>query len=76
MEKRHIPVIGNPGLVRDAKSGAILNINKTEIQKARERKSKQQAQLDEYEELKSDVSQLKNDIGDIKDLLTKLVGNK
>tara|TARA_B110000908_G_C10244161_1_gene447840 strand:- start:1611 stop:1841 length:231 start_codon:yes stop_codon:yes gene_type:complete len=76
MEKKHIPVNGHPGLVRDAKSGAILNINKTEIQKARERHARQQTQLDEYEELKSDVSQLKNDIGDIKDLLTKLVDKK
>ena len=69
----HIPVEGHPGLVRDRKSGAILNINKSETQKARERKAKQDAQAVEYEQLKSDVSQLKNDIGDIKDLLTKLV---
>jgi hypothetical protein len=76
MENTYIPVNGHPGLVRDAKSGAILNINKTEMQKARDRKHKQQAQIAEYEELKSDVSQLKNDIGDIKDLLTKLVDKK
>jgi len=69
----YIPVEGHPGLVRDPRSGAILNINRSEIQKARERKNKQVAQAEEYEQLKSDVDQMKNDIGAIKDLLTKLV---
>ena len=33
-----IPVEGRPGLVRDPSSGAILNINTTEIRAAKARK--------------------------------------
>ena len=33
--KKYIQVEGNSGLVRDRETGAILNANTTEIQKAR-----------------------------------------
>ena len=64
--ERYIQVEGNSGLVRDRTTGAILNANSTEIQKARLKKNKEKQQEQEIQELKKDVS-------DIKVLLTKLV---
>jgi len=64
--KRYIRVEGNSGLVRDRETGAILNANVTEIQKARLKKNKEKQQELEIQELKKDVSE-------IKVLLTKLV---
>jgi len=64
--KKYIRVQGNSGLVRDRETGAILNANVTEIQKARLKKNKEKQQELEIQELKKDVSE-------IKVLLTKLV---
>jgi hypothetical protein len=68
-----VKVEGFSDLVRDKKTGAVININSTESDLARQRKYNWRAQLQEQEQLKSDVDQLKNDMSDIKDLLTKLV---
>ena len=65
-------VEGRTDIVRDKNSGAIISINSTEANYARERKYRQQLEQQEQRELKSDVDQLKNDISVIKDLLTKL----
>ena len=64
--ERYIQVEGNSGLVRDRTTGAILNANSTEIQKARLKKNKDKQQEQEIQELKKDVSE-------IKVLLTKLI---
>ena len=64
--ERYIQVEGNSGLVRDRTTGAILNANSTEIQKARLKKNKEKQQEQEIQELNKDVSE-------IKVLLTKLI---
>ena len=67
-----VKVEGRADLVRDMNSGAVISINSTEANNARQRKHRQQLEEQEQRELKSDVDQLKNDISVIKDLLTKL----
>jgi len=64
--KQYIAVDGNSGLARDPNSGAIININKDEIKKARLAKSQRKNKDREFEELKHEVSELK-------ELLNKLV---
>ena len=66
-------VEGRADLIRDMNTGAVISINSTEANNARERKHKQSLEQQEHNKLKSDVDQLKNDMSDIKDLLTKLV---
>ena len=68
-----VKVEGRADLVRDMNSGAVISINSTEANIARQRKHRQQLEQQEQRELKSDVDQLKNDMSVIKDLLTKLV---
>jgi len=66
-------VKGHPGYVRDKGSGAILNINSNEIKSARARKRARQLEKEQQEQLQTDVNNLKQDIGEIKDLLSKIL---
>jgi len=52
-------------LVRDKTTGAIVNINNDELEKARARKKARQQKDFEIQELKNDVAQ-------IKDMLSKI----
>jgi hypothetical protein len=61
-----IKIDGYPGLVRDTNTGAILNINSNEVEAARERKVLRKQKDKEFENLKHEVSE-------IKELLLKLV---
>lgn len=71
--KQYIPVEGNPGLARDSKTGAIININIDEMEQARSRKELRRQKQDELENLKSQVQQMNNDLSEIKELLNRLV---
>ena len=63
-----IPVKDHPDLVRDSRTGAILNINKEEIQKKKLQNSK-------ILQRDREIEQLKNDVSDIKNLLQQLLEN-
>ncbi len=62
-----------PDFVRDAESGAVININRGEIQKAREQKRLRQLKQAEEKQLKAEVESLKTDINDIKSMLSAIV---
>jgi hypothetical protein len=73
MDDKMIKVEGFNDLVRDPTTGAILNINKSEIETAREQKRlRRQKELEEAE-LRESVSKLENEMGEIKNLLSRLV---
>jgi hypothetical protein len=73
MKKDYVSVEGHADLVRDPKSNAVLNINKSEIQNAREAKKIRQQKMREEQELKETVDTLKEEMNDIKSLLSQLV---
>ena len=54
-----IPVEGNSNLARCPNSGAIININKDEIRKAKAIKVARQNKDKEFQELRQDVDELK-----------------
>ena len=62
----YIKVEKDPELVRDTNTGVILNINKEEISAARKRKLERRQKEKEFEDLK-------NEVGDIKNMLTKII---
>ena len=62
----YIKIEGHNGYVRDKKSGAVLNTNKSEIEAAKKRK--QQRATKEQE-----LDNLKNEVSDIKIMLTKII---
>ena len=66
-------VQGHNNLVRDKKTGTILNTNKNEIVQARKLKETRQREKQKIESLTEEVSNLKQDIDEIKSLLFRLV---
>ena len=55
----YIPVQDKPGLVKNKDTGVILNINKTEVEQARERKRLRKQKDQELEDIKNDIRVLK-----------------
>lgn len=66
-KKRYIDVENAPGWKRDKFTNAVVNVNEDEINKARMAKRGRQSQRDE-------INSLKQDVGEIKDLLKTLIG--
>ena len=59
MKSNLIPVKNSVGLARDRRTGGIVNINRDEIQNARDIKLKRKQKEIEFEQLKTDVSEMK-----------------
>ena len=66
INEKLVKVDGDVGLARDPKTGAIININRQEIANARAAKKRRIEKDRELEDLK-------NEVGEIKELLNKLV---
>ena len=62
----YLKVEGNSNLVRDTSTNAVLNINKDEISAARKRKL-------ERRQKEQEIVDLKNEVGEIKNMLNKLI---
>ena len=56
--KGYLKVEGHSGLVKNPKTGVILNINETEIKSAKKRKSKKQELEQEVRDLRSQIDKL------------------
>ena len=70
---RLIPVEGHANLARDPKTGAILNTNQTEYEKYIATRNKLRSDEEKLNNTIEQVEELKKDVGEIKDLLLKLV---
>ncbi len=66
---KYIKVEGNGNLVRDGNTGAIININATEMTQARIRKQNHRNQQNE-------IKSLRNELSEMKQLLNKLIEDK
>jgi len=49
----------SPGLARDLNTGAIININRSELEQAREAKRLRKARDQEFEQMKTDIDSIK-----------------
>ena len=65
MSEKYIKLDGGD-FARDMKTGAVVNINRDEIERARQAKKLRKQKESEFDTLK-------NEVGEIKELLTKLV---
>ena len=68
-----IPVKNHPGLFRDSNTGAIISNNKNDFQKYIENRNRMLNQSEKVEKLEKNLDELKDDINDIKSLLTKFL---
>ena len=69
---QYINVEGSGGMVRDKETGAILNTNKSEIERARNRKIISKKKEEEFDGMKTDIKGLKDDMVELKSLLNKI----
>ena len=72
----HLKVDGHNNLVRDRRTGAILNTNKNEINVARKLSKINNEKQEHINTLTEEVKSLKDDMSQIKDLLFRLVEDK
>ena len=61
-----VKVDGHEGYIKNTKTGVVLNVNKTEIEAARKRKALKKQQ-------EEDINNLKNEVSDIKNMLGKII---
>ena len=73
---KHLQVQGHTNLVRDKRTGAILNTNRNEIARARKIKNIKNKETEVINNLSQDVDVLKKDMKEIKELLFRLVEDK
>jgi hypothetical protein len=73
MKTKYKKVEGDAYLHKDVLSGAIINTNEKEIERARIRKKQRMKRKQEEERLKEEVSQLRSDIADLTQLVKELV---
>jgi len=71
--KNLIPVEGRPNLYRDANSGAIINTDNNAYKQHLKNCRRIQEEKDKINKLEDDVESIKNDLLDIKLLLTSLL---
>jgi len=61
-----VKVDGHEGYVKNTETGVVLNVNKAEIEAARKRKALKKQQ-------EEDINNLKNEVSDIKNMLGKII---
>ena len=71
--KEHIPVEGKIGLYRDSDSTAIINRDKKSYLDYMKRKKIAETKNNELDKMKEDLNNVKDELGEIKGLLSTLV---
>ena len=69
----YIKVEGHTSLVRDVKSNAIVNTNKSEFQMYMKRHKERNEQADKLRNVCKEINSLKTEFREIKELLTKVL---
>ena len=69
----YIKVKDNEHLIRNSKSNCIVNTNKAEYEEDLTRRKLKKNEKNKVDNLEKDVSTLRNEIAEIKDLLRSLV---
>ena len=72
MRDQYVKIHDEIGYVKDTNTGAILNINRNEVEAARERKKLRKQQERELEGMKETVHDLKNEMNEVKELLNRI----
>ena len=71
--ERYLKIEGDSSLVKDKQTGAILNVNRSAWQAARDRASAAQRSRDEIRTQAREINNLKCEMHEIKDMLQTLL---
>ena len=72
---KYYGVKGHVDLLRNSESGSIVNTNDLDYEKYVSRRDAKKAQIKHSENIEQDLTNLKNEINEIKSLLKELVSN-
>jgi len=70
---KYTPVEGFAGLYRDSNSQAIINRDRSAYETYIAQRDAMQSKAEQFEQMKQELDNVKNDIGDIKDMLSTIV---
>ena len=70
---KYTPVKGFAGLYRDSNSQAIINRDRSAYETYIAQRDAMQSKAEQFEQMKQELDNVKNDIGDIKDMLSTIV---
>lgn len=68
-----LKVKGKESLVRDLSSGAIINTNASEYQDYLKKRNATRQLREDLDKQSKEINNIKNDIGEIKELLVRLI---
>lgn len=69
----YIPVKGYPGLVRDTRSNAIINVDFESLEKEKEKIKLKEIKDQQERELKNKVSSMEKELHEVKSLLKNIL---
>jgi len=73
MRDKFYKVEGHTSLVKNPQTGVILNVNTTDVERARKRKIAKTLKKESEESIVNEVNQLRNDMNDLKSMLQQLI---
>lgn len=73
MKMEYLKVEGHNNLLRDPHTNSIINTNMTEYQQYLARRNVKNEENEKLQNLETDVSNMKNDLDEIKSLLRSLI---
>jgi len=73
MEEYISKVKGEKNLVRDERSGAILNVDNNALKSYKMVRDNRIKQLEKEERMENEIDNIKSDVSEIKNLLTELI---
>lgn len=76
MDIGYLKVKGEDGLVRDTSTKAILNTNSKEYEVYMARKNASKQQREQLEDQAKEIEQVKNELGEIKQMLSILINKQ
>jgi|LakMenEpi03Aug12_release.lakeMendotaPanAssembly.Ray.scaffolds.fasta_scaffold46981_2 hypothetical protein len=71
---KHTKIDGHPDLIRDVKTNAVLNNNKSEYEKYLISAQIKKLQKNKVEKIEEELDTLKEDMAEIKDILKTVLG--
>jgi len=73
MKDKFYKVEGHTSLVKNPQTGVILNVNTTDVERARKRKIAKTLKKESAESIENEVYQLRSDMNDLKSMLQQLI---
>ena len=73
MRNKFYKVEGHASLVKNPQTGVILNVNTTDVERARKRKIAKTLKKESAESIENEVYQLRSDMNDLKSMLQQLI---